>query len=80
MKADEWRRFCSPTVPLARLTRRVFTTADRLEADVELAHWGAAPLTKVSSRTNVTAPNRCMRFLPALPRDGRRPDRSRAVL
>ena len=45
VKADEWRQFCSPTVPLARLTRRVFTTADRLEADVDLAHWGMAPLT-----------------------------------
>jgi beta-galactosidase len=45
VQADEWRQFCSPTVPLARLTQRIFTTADRLEAEVELAHWGAAPLT-----------------------------------
>lgn len=41
----EFRRFNSETVPLARLTRRVFTTDERLEAEVEVAHYGAAPLT-----------------------------------
>ncbi len=40
----EFRRFCNSTVPLARLDRRVFTTADTLTADVEVAHFGAAPL------------------------------------
>jgi GH18 family chitinase len=43
--ADEFRRFAGETVPLARLDRRVFTTADALEADVEIAHFGRAPLT-----------------------------------
>jgi hypothetical protein len=42
--ADEFRRFAGPTVPLARLDRRVFTTSDTLEADVEVAHFGPAPL------------------------------------
>ncbi len=42
--ASEWRRFCSPTVPLARLTRRTFTTNETLDATVEVAHYGAAPL------------------------------------
>lgn len=42
--AAQYRRFCSPTVPLARLARRVFTTEDTLTAEVEVAHWGAAPL------------------------------------
>ena len=31
-------------MPLARLDRRVFTTAETLEADLEVAHFGAAPL------------------------------------
>lgn len=44
--ADEWRRFCSPTVPLARLGKRVFTTGETLEAPVEIAHFGAKPLEK----------------------------------
>jgi hypothetical protein len=42
---EEFRRFCSPTVPLVRLSRRVFTIADTLEAEVEVSHFGAAPLT-----------------------------------
>ncbi len=40
----EFRRFCSATVPLARLGRRVFTTADTLEAGIEVAHFGPAPI------------------------------------
>jgi beta-galactosidase len=43
----EFRRFNSETVPLARLTKRVFTTDETLEAEVEVAHYGAAPLTNV---------------------------------
>jgi len=43
--AAEFRRFCNTTVPLARLGRRVFTTAESLDVDVELAHFGEAPLT-----------------------------------
>jgi hypothetical protein len=44
VSADEFRRFSGATVPLARLDRRVFTTAERLEADLELAHFGSQPL------------------------------------
>lgn len=40
----EFRRFCSATVPLARLRQRVFTTADSLSASIEIAHFGPAPL------------------------------------
>jgi hypothetical protein len=42
--AEAFRRFCGPTVLLARLDRRVFTTAESLVADVEVAHFGEAPL------------------------------------
>jgi hypothetical protein len=42
--AAEYKRFCNATVPLARLSKRVFTTAEKLEADLEVAHFGAAPL------------------------------------
>jgi GH18 family chitinase len=41
---EAFRRFAGATVPLARLDRRVFTTAETLEADVEVAHFGPAPL------------------------------------
>ncbi|MCX7722709.1 MAG: discoidin domain-containing protein [Verrucomicrobiae bacterium] len=46
--AREWRRFCSETVPLARLTNRVFTTTDKLEAEVEVAHFGRGPITNAT--------------------------------
>lgn len=40
----EFRRFSGPTVPLARLAARTFTTAETLGADVELYHFGEKPL------------------------------------
>jgi beta-galactosidase len=45
VKAAEWRQFCSETVPLVRLTKRVFTTADQFDPDIEVTHYGQAPLT-----------------------------------
>lgn len=42
--ATSFRRFCGPTVPLARIDRRYFTTDDNFEADIELAHFGAGDL------------------------------------
>jgi len=42
--AEEFRRFCNTTVPLARLKRRIFTTADVFDVDVEVAHYGAEPI------------------------------------
>ena len=47
---EAYRRFAGPTVPLARLDRRVFTTADVLAADVEIAHFGAARVERVAAR------------------------------
>jgi hypothetical protein len=42
--ADEFRRFCGPTVPLARLPGRIFRSSDTLQARLQLAHFGAADL------------------------------------
>jgi beta-galactosidase len=42
--AEDFKDFCNTTVPLARLSKYVFTTADRLEAPVEVAHYGAEPM------------------------------------
>ena len=41
---DEFKKFCNPVVPLARLKQRVFTTADKLEVPVEVANFAASPL------------------------------------
>ena len=43
--AREYSRFCNSTVPLARLAKRVFTTDETFEADLEVAHFGAEPLS-----------------------------------
>ncbi|MEK7686657.1 MAG: discoidin domain-containing protein [Verrucomicrobiota bacterium] len=42
--AAEYSRFCNSTVPLARLNKRVFTGDEKLEAEIEVAHFGPAPL------------------------------------
>ncbi len=61
----EFRRFCNTTVPLARLSRRVFTNEDSIEADIEVAHFGPGPLENaipywklVDSRGNIAAQGR----------------------
>ena len=42
--AREFRRFNGQTVPLARLLKRVFTTAEAFAVDTEVAHFGEHPL------------------------------------
>ncbi len=44
ISGPQFRRFCNSTVPLARLEKRVFTVDERLNADLEVAHFGPAPL------------------------------------
>lgn len=39
--ADEFARFCGPTVPLVRLPKRTFDTAEQLTAEVQVAHFGS---------------------------------------
>jgi len=41
---EEYSRFCNSTVPLARMDKRVFTTGEKLEADIEVSHFGEMPL------------------------------------
>jgi hypothetical protein len=43
-KAEEFKDFCNTTVPLARLPKYVFTTTERLEVPLEVAHYGAEPM------------------------------------
>jgi hypothetical protein len=43
--ASEFRHFAGPTVPLARLTSRVFTSDQTLNSDVEIYHFGEMPIT-----------------------------------
>jgi len=42
---EEYSRFCNETVPLARMKKRVFSTDETFEAEVEVAHFGREVLT-----------------------------------
>jgi len=37
---EKYRRFCGPTVPLARMAKRIYENNERLEAEVEIFHYG----------------------------------------
>ncbi len=50
---EEFRRFCAPTVPLARLAKMVFLDSDDFAADIEAAHFGPAPLPKAVPRWTI---------------------------
>jgi hypothetical protein len=53
--AAEYRRFCNCTVPLARLSKRVFTSSERLQAGIEIAHFGPRPLQAAEIRWKVVS-------------------------
>ena len=38
INSAEWRRFCSPTVPLMRTDKFVYNNNEILKADIEVAH------------------------------------------
>ena len=44
VNGEDFRRFHSQTVPLARLKKRVFQSGEALEAEVELYHFGPQPI------------------------------------
>ena len=54
ISVDEWRRFCNTTVPLARMEKFVFTSADTLRAEMQAAHFGAEPLRGVEVTYKIT--------------------------
>ena len=43
---DEFRRFCSETVPLLRIDKRVWSQRETITARAEIAHYGAAPILR----------------------------------
>ena len=51
--AAEFRRFCGPTVPLARLRHHIMRTSEKLDVPVELAHFGPEPLAAQASRWRI---------------------------
>lgn len=57
VKAEEFRRFHSETVPLARLKQRVFTTADTLDCEVGIYHFGAKPIQSAKPYWKIVSAN-----------------------
>ena len=47
INAQEWRRFCSATVPLMRTEKFVYSNDETFSADIEVAHFGEKALTQV---------------------------------
>lgn len=60
--AKEFSRFCNATVPLARLTKRVFTTDEILTAELEVAHFGPTPLEHVAPTFRLVSDDGTVRF------------------
>ncbi|MDI7775090.1 sugar-binding domain-containing protein [Asticcacaulis sp. EMRT-3] len=51
---EAFRQYNGATVPLARLKDRVFTSDQTLSADIELAHYGPAPLQGIAPVWRIT--------------------------
>lgn len=51
----EFRRFCAPTVVLARMPKRVWTSDETLTAQIEVSHYGGAALADAKSTWSLLA-------------------------
>ncbi len=51
---ETWRRFCNVTVPLARLSKYVYTNDETLSVPFEVAHFGVDALKSVQPRWSIT--------------------------
>ena len=47
---QQWREFCSETVPLARMTKRAWTSDETFSAEIQVAHYGPSALTGLTPR------------------------------
>lgn len=54
---EEFRMFCSETVPLARMEKHVYTNKESFKADIEVAHFGAGPLTNKTITCRIIGPD-----------------------
>ena len=56
IEPEEHNRFCSETVPLLRMKKRIWTTTETLSADAEIAHFGPAPLQNAVITWSINEP------------------------
>jgi hypothetical protein len=57
IEPEEHNRYCSETVPLLRMKKRTWTTAETFTADAEIAHFGHAPIHNSVTIWSVTYPD-----------------------
>jgi hypothetical protein len=57
IEPEEHSRFCSETVPLLRMKKRIWTTAEIFSADVEIAHFGPAPIQNAVITWSINEPS-----------------------
>ncbi len=50
---EEFRKFCGPIVPLARMSKRVFTTADKFEVPAQICNFGESVLTNALAEWSI---------------------------
>ena len=55
INADEFKRFCNHTVPLARIKNFVYTNNENFHAEIEVAHFGSEPLQNVTPMWKMTS-------------------------
>jgi hypothetical protein len=55
---EEFRRFCAPTVALARMQKRICLSNETFEAAVEVTHYGAEPIPEARIEIQVLGPNK----------------------
>jgi hypothetical protein len=48
IEPQQHKRYCSETVPLLRMKKRIWTTAETFSASVEIAHFGPAPINNAN--------------------------------
>jgi hypothetical protein len=53
VQSDTHRRYCGPTVPLLRMTKRAFTSEEPFTATAQVAHFGPKDLPNVKPRWNI---------------------------
>lgn len=54
INAEEFRRFCSPVVPLARIPKFVYTNDETFHADIEVSNFGKEALQGAKTTYSIT--------------------------
>lgn len=53
--SEQWRRFCSPVVPLARVTKWIYSPEETFSASVEIANYGPEQIARAKPVWRIVA-------------------------